>query len=164
MRAVFVWNERQFLHDQALIILGRRSSDTRPLLPIDLETFDRWARERDRLKLSSEGAKFIRQLPPDIRWIFIHWVSDGKSQREEAMETIRRVTEEEKIGYTNLNQALIDRLFISSKTEIDYNSILDLKDTFNIDKYRMYPYTDDRVIEQDKSILQGIQKEQNFPW
>jgi hypothetical protein len=167
LRAVFVWNERQFLLDQAVIMVGRRSPEIEPLLPIDLDTFDRWARERDRLHLTSQGTnfgKFIKQLPPDIRWIFIQWSTGGKSGREQAIEQIRDVTEKEKIGYTDLNQALINNFFTSTKMGIYYNSVLDLKNTFNIDKYRMYPYTDNRVITQDKSVHQEIQEEQKFPW
>jgi hypothetical protein len=167
LRAVFVWNERQFLLDQAVIMVGRRSPDIKPLLPIDLKIFDRWARERDRLNLTSQGTnfdKFIKQLPPDIRWIFIQWSTGGKSGREQAIEQIRDVTAKEKIGYTDLNKALIDKLFDSTKAEISYNSVLDLKNVFNIDKYRMYPHTDGREIEQYKSIQQERHNEQHFPW
>jgi hypothetical protein len=165
-RAVFVWNERQFLLDQAVIMVGRRSPETKPLLPIDLDTFDRWARERDRLRLTkgTNFGEFIKQLPPDIRWIFIRWSTGWKSGREQAIEQIRNVTEKEKIGYTDLNQSLIEQLFTSTKMEIRYNSVLDLKNVFNIDKYRMEPYTDDREIEQYKSIHQERQNEQRFPW
>jgi hypothetical protein len=166
LRAVFIWNERQFLLDQAVIMVGRRSPEIKPLLPIDLDTFDRWARERDpnRLTKGTNFGEFIKQLPPDIRWIFIWWSTGGKSGREQAIEQIRDVTEKEKIGYTDLNQALIEQLFTSTKVEIRYNSVLDLKNVFNIDRYRMYPYTDDRAIEQYKSIHQERQKEEKFPW
>jgi hypothetical protein len=163
LRAVFVWNERQFLIDQAEIMLERRSPEIEPLLPIDLDTFDRWSIERDRSKGTNFG-QFIKQLPPDIRWIFIWWSTGGKSGREQAIEQIRDVTEKEKIGYTDLNQVLINQLFTSRKMEIRYNSVLDLENIFNIDKYRMYPYTDDRAIEQYKSIHQERQKEEQFPW
>ncbi len=167
LRAVFVWNERQFLLDQAVIMLGRRSPEPKTLLPIDLDTFDRWARERDRLHTTSQRndfGKFIKQLPPDIRWMFIRWSTGGKSGREQAIERIRDVTANEKIGYADLNQALIDNFFSSTKVEIRYNSVLDLRNVFDIDKYRMEPYTDDRVINQSKSIHQEMQKEQKFPW
>jgi hypothetical protein len=163
LQAVFIWNERQFLLDQAEIMLERRSPKIKPLLPIYLDTFDRWARERDRSKGTDFG-KLIEQLPPDIQWIFIHWSTGGKSGREQAIEQIRDVTEKEKIGYIDLNQSLIAQLFASTKMEINYNSVLDLKSVFNIDKYRMYPHTDDREIEQYKSIHQDRQKEQRFPW
>jgi hypothetical protein len=165
LRAVFVWNERQFLLDQAEIMLERRSPEIKPLLPIDLYTFDRWARERDpnRLTKGTNFGEFIKQLPPDIRWIFIHWSTGWKNGREQAIEQIRDVTEKEKIGYTDLNKALIDNFFASTKMEISYNSVLDINNVFNIDKYRMYPHTDSREINQYKSIRQE-HNQQGFPW
>jgi hypothetical protein len=164
LQAVFIWNERQFLLDQAEKMLERRSPEIKPLLPIDLDTFDRWSIDWYQTQLPSKSTNLIKQLPPDIKWLFGVWVMDGKSQREEAMDRLRKVTTEEKIGYIDLNQSLIDQLFASTKVEICYSSILDLKNIFNINKYRMEPYANDIEIDHYNSIHKERSKEERFPW
>jgi hypothetical protein len=66
----------------------------------------------------------------------------------------------DRIGYTDLNKALIDRLFDSTQAEIRYDSILDLKDVLKIDRYRMNPYIGE-CNEDSKSLTQFIKKNLN---
>jgi hypothetical protein len=54
-----------------------------------------------------------------------------------AMRGLKTIMEGEKRGYGNLTKALIDQLFAKPQTEIRYDCVLDLKDIFNIDKYRI---------------------------
>jgi hypothetical protein len=141
VRAVFIWNERQFLLDQASIGEGR-ILDTLPPMPIALETFNRWESEYRHDATPMQEAILAKQLPADILWLFKNaWLedclSDGGPPRCGLKETIER----EKLGYTNLTKALIDQLFADVKINIRYNSVLDLKYVFNIDKYRIDSFT-----------------------
>jgi hypothetical protein len=151
IQGVFFWNERQFLLDQALT-LGEPISDIKPLLPIPFETFDRWAIARGGF-MRPETID-LKQLPPDIQQLFSRWSTNWKSGREQAIEHLQSMEEEEKIGYTDLTTTLIDRFFTSANIEIKYSDVFDLKNVFDIDKYRIYPYTDERYFKQIKSMLQ----------
>jgi hypothetical protein len=142
VRAVFVWNERQFILDQAVIKAGH-VLDTKPLLPIDLETFEKWAVEYTSAELNKrdEIAKKI-QLPADLRWVFkyVHSSPLGGGPKEASMSSLRTVVDGEHFGYTELVKIVLDGLFAESKSDIGYDSILDLKDVFNLDRYRIYPF------------------------
>ena len=138
VKAVFIWNERQFYLDE-LVKCGWHVSDSQPLLPIDLKTFDRWQRDRGGWK----RADYLKQLPADIWLLFTtnqigKLLPDGTEGREQ-MEKLKWIARKEKIGYIDLNKTLIDRLFTSDRTEIHYNSVLDLKDVLKVDKYRISP-------------------------
>jgi hypothetical protein len=61
----------------------------------------------------------------------------------------------DRIGYTDLKKALIDRLFDSTQKEIRYDSILDLKDVLKTDKYGMNPYIG-ACEEDSKSWIQRL--------
>ncbi len=142
LRAVFLWNERQFLLDQALIF-GAHNWDKKQPTPIALKIFDDW--ERNYASVSpSQKADLAQKLPIDIQWLFKNArISDcRKFITREAMCGLKETTiEREKIGYIELNEALIDRLFASAKTEIRCESVLDLKDIFNIAKYQIESFT-----------------------
>jgi hypothetical protein len=151
VRGVFVWNERQFLLDQALIF-GWRISDTKPLLPIDLETFDRW-QESYRTGSPNKEANLFKQLPPDIQWLFKYgWISSLGDSGESAIHGLQIIITSEKLGYIDLTKKLIDSLFDSSKTEIRYDNVLDFKDIFNIDKYQIDSFEKDRLLKDDRSL------------
>jgi hypothetical protein len=137
MHAVFVWNERQFLYDQALIFRDK-ISDIKPLLPIDLETFKQWDRDYDNAT-PAQKADLVKQLPADILWLFQYWQIDdlGSPSWESGMRGLKATIDTEKIGYIDLNKTLINEFFTSTKTERHYGSILDLKDIFNIEKYQI---------------------------
>ena len=113
VKAVFIWNERQFLLDQALKF-GVHSPSTRSLLPIALETFDRWQKTDEDLT-SKENLDFLKQLPMDIRWLFAmerrtmflpKW-SGGKNLQL-SVDDLKDLAKGEKIGYIDLNKSLID--------------------------------------------------------
>jgi hypothetical protein len=135
--AVFIWNERQFLYDQALIF-GERKLDSKPLLPIDLEIFKQWDRDYDN-STPVQKADLAKQFPADILWLFKYWQIDdlGSPSWESGMRGLKATIDREKIGYIDLTETLIDRFFTEVKTERHYGSVLDLKDVFNIDKYQI---------------------------
>ncbi|TAE81562.1 MAG: hypothetical protein EAZ73_16800 [Oscillatoriales cyanobacterium] len=77
VRAVFLWSERQFLFDQALMS-GIRASPTNPLLPIDEPIFEQFVKDYiDSVLLvpspeavSASPTSISKRLPPDIFWLF----------------------------------------------------------------------------------------------
>jgi hypothetical protein len=154
VRAVFVWNERQFLLDQA-VIKAKHVSDTKPLLPIYRETVEEWAWEYTFAE-RNEKVKVAKklQLPADILWLFkyIYMNNLGDGPREVPMTGLSSIANGEKLGYTDLVGVILDRFFAESKTDIRYDSILDLKDVFNLDRYRIAPYTDEESFKFYKAL------------
>jgi hypothetical protein len=139
LKAVFIWSERQFLLDQALMV-GERSGDYRPPMPIDLEIFDRWESDDPDPATPSQEASFARRLPADMRWLFknarlAHLPDITMGEVRCGLKFI--MEENDKPGYTDLNIALINKLFSEAKQQIHYDSVLDLKDLFDIDKYQI---------------------------
>jgi hypothetical protein len=145
VRAVFLWNERQFLLDQALIS-GIRAPPTNPLVPIDDRIFRQFVQDyTDSVLLapSSEArsvaqASISKRLPPEILWLFRHaWQSTRGPFFEVVDSALKSAVERAASGYTDLTKTLVDQFFTSEKTEIRYESVLDLKDLFTLDQYRV---------------------------
>lgn len=145
VRAVFIWNERQFLLDQALMS-GARDSPTQPLVPIDDHIFGQFVQDyTDSVLLASSPearsaaqASIAKRLPPEVLWLLRHaWQSTLAPFSTEVDHALRSTVQRAAIEYTNLTKALIDQCFTSAKTEIHYESVIDLKDIFSLDKYRI---------------------------
>jgi hypothetical protein len=135
VRGVFVWNERQFLLDQS-IIKTRRVSDTKPPLPIELKTFNQWEQDYDAAILNKKS-NFAQQLPADILLLF-NWRTSCVGLtgiKETAMDRLQSIEKEEK------TEVILNRFLAESKTVSRYNSVLDLKEIFNIDKYQIDSFT-----------------------
>jgi hypothetical protein len=155
MRGVFVWNERQFLLDQAMIF-GEKVSDIKPLLPIDPEIFDRWERNYD-TNLAESKINRTKELPVDIWWLF-RWrrtrtILSGETKTDTGTQFLNNIINEEKIGHADFTKEIINRLFALENTEIRYNSVLELKDIFKIEKNKMYPFTEKWLIDEIKLLL-----------
>jgi hypothetical protein len=144
VRAVFLWNERQFLFDQALMS-GIRAPPTNPLLPIDNGIFRQFIQDyRDSVLLApspealpANEASISKRLPPDILWLF-RYASGQRGPFYTWLDpALKSAVGRAAIGYTDLNKALIDQFFASETTEIRYESVLDLKDIFTLDQYRV---------------------------
>jgi hypothetical protein len=157
VRAAFLWNERQFLLDQALLS-GARADTSKPLLPIDLDTYKKFVEDyyesvemaplreasnsadnmSRRLEESKTAAlsQISQRLPADIIWLSrLRFGGDppiGYNPMDET-ETINQ----ELTAYINLSKVLIDSRFSSTQANQNYQSIFDLKDVLNIDKYRI---------------------------
>ncbi|MCC3454936.1 MULTISPECIES: hypothetical protein [unclassified Microcoleus] len=144
VRAVFLWNERQFLFDQALMS-GIRASPTNSLLPIDNGIFRQFIQDyKDSVLLApspealpAAEASISKRLPPDILWLF-RYASGQRGPFYTWLDpALKSAVSRGAIGYTDLNKALIDQFFASETTEIRYESVLDLKDIFTLDQYRV---------------------------
>ncbi len=145
VRAVFVWNERQFLLDQALMS-GIRAPPNNPLVPIDDRIFGQFVQDyTDSVLLapSSEArlaaqASISKRLPPEILWLFRHaWQTTRGSFSTMVTSALRSTIKQAASKYTDLTKILIDQFFASETTEIRYESVLDLKDLFTLDHYRV---------------------------
>lgn len=145
VRAVFLWNERQFLMDQALMS-GIRASPTNPLVPIDEPIFEQFVQDyTDSVLLvpSPEArlagqASISKRLPPEILWLFRNaWQTTRAPFSGRVASALVFVLERGASGYTELTKTLVDQFFASAKTEIRYESVLDLKDLFTFEQYRI---------------------------
>lgn len=145
VRAAFVWSERQFLFDQALLSSGR-SSPTKTLLSIDEQIFGQYVGDYTNsvLLAASPEAKSVAQaniskrLPAEILWLFRKaWQSTFAPFLMEVDNALRSTIQRGESGYTDIAKVLVDRFLESAKIEIGYKSILDLKDIFASDKYRI---------------------------
>jgi hypothetical protein len=145
VRGVFLWNERQFLLDQSLMS-GIRTPPTNPLVPIDDRIFGQFVQDyTDSVLLapspearSAAQASISKRLPPEILWLFRHaWQSTRGPFFEAVDSALESAVERAASGYTDLTKTLVDQFFTSEKTEIRYESVLDLKDLFTLDQYRV---------------------------
>ena len=144
VRAVFLWNQRQFMLDQA-VLSGARVSSTAPLLPLDRTSYWKFYsdyKEQDRLTLGATKqvetailADLAKRIPADILWLFVHSPGfDGSLDTEIALI---RATEQQLEQYIFLTKQLLNRRLESTQAEQHYSSILDLKDIVDLDKYRI---------------------------
>jgi hypothetical protein len=137
VRAAFLWNERQFLFDQA-ILSDHQIVPIKPLLPLDSGSYsksiyDDYEKYRNAPSREAEAAarvNLFKRLPPDIIWLFRHSGSFG-------IQAIHETTRERADQYIDITKILINRRFSLEQAEQHYTSVLDLKDVFNLDKYRI---------------------------
>jgi hypothetical protein len=144
VRAVFIWNQRQFMFDQA-VLSGAQVSSTMPLLPLDLTSYWKFYRdykEKDRLTLGATKqvvtavlADLAKRIPADILWLFSH--SSGFDGNLDAETALIRANKQQLEQYIFLTKQLLDRRLESKQIEQHYASILDLKDILDLDKYRI---------------------------
>jgi hypothetical protein len=146
IRAAFIWSERQYMLDQALLS-GMSDSATKSPMPLEYNTFMQYGRDYQNILYpatrspASEAiarVKLSKLLPADILWLLDHALmtdiaSDDESSIRVTEVKINRIGQR---GYIDLTETLIEKFFASSKTEIRYESIHDLKDIININKYR----------------------------
>jgi hypothetical protein len=144
VRAVFLWNQRQFMLDQA-VLSGARVSSTAPLLPLDRSTYmkflgnysGKWEAtlsESEEVK-AAVFADLAKRLPEDLMWLFSHSRNfDGNLLAEWAMD---KAIEQQVEQYIDLTKKLLNRRFKSTQAEQRYSSILDLKNMFDLDRYRI---------------------------
>jgi len=145
VRAVFIWNERQFLLDQALMS-GIRAPPNHSLIPIDDRIFRQFVQDyTDSVLLApspetrlATQASISKRLPPEILWLFRHaWQTTRGPFSMIVASALRSTIEQAASGYTDLTKILVDQFFASEKTEIRYESVLDLKDLFTLYHYQV---------------------------
>jgi hypothetical protein len=161
--AAFIWNERQFLLDQA-VLSDENVLPTKTLDPIDNKTFWEFVKDYEdsvvnapfreittdntgkitpanfskRFKESQAAAlsEISQRLPADIIWL-LHHTGLGGDPPTGPSSTMSETLDQGAEAYINLTKSLLDRRFSSVQKEQHYKSILDLKDIFNINKYQI---------------------------
>jgi hypothetical protein len=145
VQAVFVWSERQFLLDQALLS-GAEASSTEIPLPIDEQVFGKFIRDyTDSVLLAASPearaaaqVSISERLPKDILWLFRHsWQSTRGPFGGFVLSALDNATKQMIDKYVDLTKILLNHHFISEKTDGCYDSILSLKDLLTSDKYRI---------------------------
>jgi hypothetical protein len=159
VRAAFIWNDRQLLFDQAVLSDPHTVLPIQPLQPLGDDIYWQFmhdyksykakyvyvGQEREAEKsFQAKKAEAIAKLnlPPDIMWLFSHsGESDGKL---DIIDTMHYTGEKRRVSYINLTKTLLNLRFASEQKEQSYQRVLDLKDVFNIDKYRINSHRKDK--------------------
>jgi hypothetical protein len=143
IRAVFIWNERQFLLDQALMS-GAVARPGHDLTPVTGRNFAQLAQVyADAVILappdgSGTQASALERIPPDVLWLFRQsWQSTRGPFAGFAMSALSTAIELGSVGYTDLILALADQFMASPRDEEHYGSVSDLKAVINLQKYRI---------------------------
>jgi hypothetical protein len=145
VRAEFIWNERQFLLDQALLS-GAQAWPDEPLVPISVQVFSKFAEDYAQTILlaatpeaAAEAVSGIsKRIPPDLMWLFQHaWQSTRGPFAEFARAALADTIRLAGPRYIELAKALVDRCLTSGKAELRYENILDLKEVVMMDHYRI---------------------------
>jgi hypothetical protein len=145
VRGMFVWNERQFLLDQA-VLSDERAAITKPPVPIHRDIFSQFVQDYEDAvflapSLEAEAtakANLSKRLPSDILWLCHHaWQSTLAPFIGSVVEALDKTIEQRAVQYTSIAKTLLIRRFTSLQIEQRYESILDLKDVLKIDTYRI---------------------------
>ncbi len=130
VQGVFVWNERQFLLDQLLMSDAQAVPvPTRDLLPINQPTFDKYIKDYREYARS--------RIPSDILLMFHSSFQIFSIPISPEIRFLRRTIKAASVPYTELSKSLVDQFLESTKTEIRYESVLDLQKVFNLDRYKI---------------------------
>jgi hypothetical protein len=145
VRGVFIWNERQFLLDQALMAGAQASFGTAPV-PFNESVFDKFIQDYTNSVLLAPSPEarnmaltgVAKRLPPEVFWLFRRSPQSTRGPftgfvMSALSTTIARANPQ----YTALTKVILNRCFASRRTEERYESVLDLKNLFPIDKYRI---------------------------
>jgi hypothetical protein len=144
-KVAFIWSEQQILLDQALLA-GIRASPGKKLLPISNDVFAKFLQDYTDsvlLAASPEARKAAQnsiseRLPIEILWLFRHaWQSTMTPFATEVDYALGIALQRASIGYTDLTKTLVDQFLESVKIKESYESVLNLKDVFDLDKYRV---------------------------
>jgi hypothetical protein len=151
VNAMFVWSERQFLLDQAVL---SDASIINPLLPITSDTgkaieayvFEQFLQSYidSVLMAASPEAKNLAQanmakrLPPEVYWLFSHaWQSTFAPFQMEVENALRATIQRGEVGYAELTNVLVDQFLSTTKPKVCYSSVVDMQEIFTTDKYKI---------------------------
>jgi hypothetical protein len=142
VRVAFIWNQQQFLFDQAMLS-GVNNLPTKPLLPIAGHIFNQYI-DKSKMYATYETTKpsteaDISTRPADLKWLpsQLFFRAGDFNSSVSHIKTIERFTSQRVDQYIDLTKTLLNHRFASLKTDQYYKSILDLKDVIDSDKYRL---------------------------
>ncbi len=132
-RAVFIWNERQFLQDQALLSGAGHPVTTVPS-PLANRMFKQHARDYADYVLTSPptpqtNAILAERIPADVLWLFRYsWQSTRGPFLYSAWGGMKTVLERAAGGHTKVVLGLINQCLASKAVEQRYENILQLNE------------------------------------
>ncbi|MCA2708871.1 MAG: hypothetical protein IM473_17670 [Microcystis sp. M015S2] len=141
IQGVFLWNERQFLGDQALLSNQNLSLNS-PLVPLSNRLFQQYAADyadSEILRLPSGKSNITERIPFDVLWLFRNspqttFIPFSDAARSSMNTILKRATE----NYINLTQKLFDQCFASTqKVDQRYETVLDLRNTISLEQYQI---------------------------
>lgn len=142
VQGVFIWNERQFLGDQALLANPNLSLNS-PLVPLSNRLFEKYANDyadSEILRSPSGKGSITERIPLDVLWLFRNspkttFIPFSDAARS-SMNTIVKLSAE---NYIDLTQKLFDQCFASGqKFDQRYETLLDLRNTMSLDEYQIH--------------------------
>jgi hypothetical protein len=145
VRSAFIWSERQFLLDQVLMS-GQYSAPIENLVPVPKYVYRQFLKDYTESVIFAPSeaetkalAHLAERIPPDILWLFRHAVQSTRggpfvgAARRALNTTLEKVTGQ----YIELTKTLLSPFFSSGSFQERYESVLDLKGVFNLDRYRI---------------------------
>lgn len=145
VQAVFIWNERQVLLDQALLAGANLPAPDSPQ-SISVPIFEQYVQDySETVLLASSPEERIRaqkniaeRVPPDILWLFRHaWQSTFAPFSMEARHALGLALKHAMPVYIDLTEKLTNRCFTEERKEEHYHSLFELQSIVNIDAYRI---------------------------
>ena len=141
-RAIFIWNERQFLIDQASLTSGIRAQSAQTTA-IPEPLFLEYVQDYQQSVLSATSpehrktakAAIAKRLPPEILWLFSHAMQSTRGPFFNSAEVhLRKTIEQASPGFTNMTKFLIDQCLKAEKPRLVYQNIVDLKENFQVEQ------------------------------
>ena len=145
VHAVFTWNERQVLLDQALLA-GADLSGPRSPQSIAVHVFEQYVQDyADTVLLASSPEERARaqegiaeRIPADILWLFRHaWQSTFAPFSMEARHALGLTLKRAAPAYIALVEALADRCLAQDRQEEHYRTLLEVQDIVPLSAYRI---------------------------
>jgi len=145
LRAVFRWNERQILLDQALLA-GASTVHPAVVDPIEASVFEEYAADYTNAVLLARSPEarsqaqidIAERIPADILWLFRHaWQSTKAPFSKAAKHDLGLVLERAAAPYVLLAESLVNKCFESSGATEKYRTILEMNGIFNIYDYKI---------------------------
>lgn len=146
VRGVFIWSERQFLRDQA-VMDGAEVSPSGPPSPIAgpefaelVEDYTDSILRAPRDTRAEALAEIADRIPPDLLWLFRQsWQSTrgpfGGMVNAAMKEVLQRISG----PYIELTKSLVDRGFAlaNNNGEQRYQSVGELSEAYSVEQYRI---------------------------
>lgn len=145
LHAVFMWNERQVLIDQALLA-GSDIAQIKSNASIEAAVFEKYVEEYANSILlaptpeaqAEANVRIVERIPADILWLFRQgWQSTHAPFSMESRHTLHLVLERAVNQYIDLSKALFDRCFISKNTNEQFHNIFSLHSIIDINKHKI---------------------------